>query len=810
MTDRRGVRSSSRRKNPLPRPPSAAATPQPALPRRRATRSVSREPEHVSVAAKPTRRGARQASVASESEHEARPPQKSKQKSQNQAPPALATVEEVDSQLAIHEAPQTPTHSQKEVVVPHRSPGTVSEMSGTTAISSASQFEAEDLESRFILRRLRTLYTTSEEFLAHLVPDDGQRAHDAARIQEMQKPDSNFNKDYRFYESDMNLHLSHFRHGHSEYVSLRAVHRALMGLDRDPSSMRSPIDLLLYKANLLHFAKQGITLDREKEDTWNFLLRHDKIFPSMLLSALIPRDNGNIERQPGESVLLEETFEWGLELRTQLFIVALERALDKPNESPLDPDGLLEDIFLQSSSDGNDFVTRGWDIPGLGGKSSQLPEVLSDKIIERVEAIRKHFPTDTQSLEHGRTVDFEELTAEFPFDDFVLQLLHWVRLRNREIEGSVRILGGITPIVRMIEGEASQSNDSRQHPAAKLSGTPRKKRVSFGRDRQRSSRKFDPRAPADPRALDALFAKEDALLAEDNRGEHPNPRNEDRNAEAIQKNPIIELREHDEWEPTPNGDEPQPKSLGTQVPSASDPARTKEESLKIVLDGRKQDKENRGGFFASQPNAERIEFGSGFEETQVIAGPSNKSKGKQPQRESPRKRRRPVDDEESDDGFETEQRNARVQERRHNAPVIKKVRLGPSSSAPTSHQPAAGDVDEDYIPNEQEDSLSEREAPEMTEEAPQEAPPSSYALIKSQARSNRTIPIRREHRTSRKPRVDWTEEAEIAFIEYMGLYPHQYSRILEHDKSTGRHLLEGRSQVNLKDKARNMAVNMIK
>jgi hypothetical protein len=64
MADRRGVRSASRRKTPTPQPPTKANTPHPGRATRRGMRSASRDTEPVFEVLKPTRRSARQTSVA--------------------------------------------------------------------------------------------------------------------------------------------------------------------------------------------------------------------------------------------------------------------------------------------------------------------------------------------------------------------------------------------------------------------------------------------------------------------------------------------------------------------------------------------------------------------------------------------------------------------------------------------------------------------------------------------------------------------------------------------------------------------------
>jgi hypothetical protein len=131
--------------------------------------------------------------------------------------------------------------------------------------------------------------------------------------------------------------------------------------------------------------------------------------------------------------------------------------------------------------------------------------------------------------------------------------------------------------------------------------------------------------------------------------------------------------------------------------------------------------------------------------------------------------------------------------------------MDPSSSgAPTSYQPPPRIVEDDYVPErEQEESISETEAPDMTEEAP----PSTYQAQRLLAKQNRNILATQR---DRKPRTAWSEEQEEAFVEYMRMFPGKYAAIKTYDKEEGGHVLEERSQVNLKDKARTMAINMIK
>jgi hypothetical protein len=100
----------------------------------------------------------------------------------------------------------------------------------------------------------------------------------------------------------------------------------------------------------------------------------------------------------------------------------------------------------------------------------------------------------------------------------------------------------------------------------------------------------------------------------------------------------------------------------------------------------------------------------------------------------------------------------------------------------------------------------------MTQEAP---PRSTYQDQVALARANTLFIPNRNPRRVKKP---WTFEEENALAEYMAEYPKRYSTILKVDKQgdaifyddENGELVERRTQVDLKDKARVMAKNMIK
>jgi hypothetical protein len=741
----------------------------------------------------------------------------------------------MDTQIASEneEAPGTPTRTQFEAP---RSPGAASEMSGTTAMTSFSVAEAESLEPRFILKHLRKLCDSAEEFLEHIAPDNASIQDDARNTRETQRPGSDYNEEYSDFDIELNVHLKHFKSEEHSYIHIRALHRTLLGTNGDAAASQTGLDLILYLANLLVFAKNMICSDRNAKNMWDVLRQLDITFPGQFMPSLILGAKPTVA---GESALLKDTFDLALELRTQLAILVLRQEIDNPELNPgFNPDEVVTEIFFRSESSQavNGSFVRGWNIKALGGDDSPLPKIFQDAVAERLQKITEFFPTDDESLARGELVDLDGLEGNFPWEPIVLRLLQWVRLRHRELHTAIEELGGAMAIARNVK----QAHEA-PHPVAEQieasRESPRRKRTSFGRDRRRSSRKFNPVAPVDLRALDVLKARErDSgvhfevnAVPEDQQEKIVQPPVEEAHVEP----PVVE-QQQDDWQPVLGDDEEQPEEeqleeqqpfeqpieevekqqpveqpieeVEEQIeqPKASGPPQSSSALLKALKAAHKPQKENRPvSIFDRQTSAQRVEFGDGFSETQPTPGPSNRAKGKQPAQPSSRKRLRSIDeDSSSDDAFDAEDRALRVPDRRRNAPVTKKVRIDPSSSgAPTSHQPPRRPTPQQP---EQEESVSETEAPDMTEEEP---PPSTFAAQAKLAKLNRA---QSAPTAESKTREKWSDAATEALMEYMGIFPRKYAKILQHDKDEGPGLLQDRTQIQLKDKARNMAHVMIK
>ncbi|KAF3032112.1 hypothetical protein E8E11_001125 [Didymella keratinophila] len=841
MADVRGVRASSRRKTPTPQPEKVPA-------HARRMRSQSRELEAFPEPQKPTRR-------------------------------KLTIIEEDDVDIPL-EAPATP--QRVDIPLPleqqtFRSPGAVSAMSGTTAISSFSMVEAEYLEPKYIQKHLRKLCDSTFEFLDHLAPASGSMQDDLRNIQEMQKPGSEFAEEYGDFDDEFRLHLKHFKGDESNYINPRAIHRSLFESYTDSGAMDSGINLVIYLANTLILVKQMIHSSRSDKDVWNHLRLLDTSFPSPFMRSLL---SGGSPTAAGDSVMLEETFKLALELRIQLTILTLERSAGDPG---FNPDDVLDGVFVQEGE------VRGWDVAALGGEDKRLPQGFTERIASHYNQIRALFPVDTQSLEDGHVVDLDGLSDKYKWIATILLLLDWARARRDELGASIDAIGGPATILSNVKQAIATPRPVAEDTTATAMSrdSPRKTRSSFGRNRRRSSRRFDPNAPVDLGAIDALKARErdsgvhfdpkdpqpgdvfvevaqeeDVIVEGDDIQETTEARAAREDAEAERElSGEINRIEGNTWNQTFRDDDPQAGEATlvageedyTDVDKISGPPTSTQDILAAMKSVQPTGKENRKAsrFVDRQATAKRVDFGNGFDDSQPTPGPSTRTLDKGKQRADPppsvsKKRQRDLSEDEEDSVFEAGARTDRVQERRQKASVSKRARIerSPPSSAPVppSHQPerASQRAPSEELRNprsrhhapassapqiEQEEGVSEPDAPEMTEPAPPRStapprsrapdparerapPPSQYNIQHSLAQANSRIG---GAGSARQPRREWTDDQVDAFVEYMGVVGPTWAQIAQYDQGDEGYAILGEfTQVNLKDKARTMAVNMIK
>jgi hypothetical protein len=190
-----------------------------------------------------------------------------------------------------------------------------------------------------------------------------------------------------------------------------------------------------------------------------------------------------------------------------------------------------------------------------------------------------------------------------------------------------------------------------------------------------------------------------------------------------------------------------------------------------------------------QEDAERI---TNFEDS-TQPSPSRREPRNPPQSNHPKRKRRqsPVDEDDvtEDDGFGTDTREIDMSQRRREAP-----RPGPSPKKVRIQEP----------------DQENRAAPRRRSPDVQGTPVREFATQKQISRSQAaraTQSSPRRHKV-RQVRKQWSPAQELRLEEYVSEYGISWAYLKELDKEEG-DMFEGRDQVALKDKARNMKTQMI-
>ena len=179
--------------------------------------------------------------------------------------------------------------------------------------------------------------------------------------------------------------------------------------------------------------------------------------------------------QTGYSALVSETFEFALELRTQLLVIMLN------TENPTQDDAadMIRGTMLNFDEDADDYEEEMGAMQSLQTALSRSryaagwehldphafeTDKYAERIVQRTEEIRRllfsgidnPFVDTSASLDSGLV----RLQERFPREQFQKHLLKWSNLRLSEIDDSIRKLGGIDEIVGALEDEIRQRLDN--------------------------------------------------------------------------------------------------------------------------------------------------------------------------------------------------------------------------------------------------------------------------------------------------------------------------------------------------------------
>ncbi|KAL1635357.1 hypothetical protein SLS56_001781 [Neofusicoccum ribis] len=666
----------------------------------------------------------------------------------------------------------------------HQSPGAQSNISGSTAISAAQTVhDPADLDSDLMLEFLDDLSADAGKILDILAPKTASVDHLASVASEAISPISRVSRVLekradRFKEARENF-------GAGDFINRDTVLASFAGeaaIYESNNAFRRP-DSILYKANVATFAKQMVTLAREKLDIFDALLALDNTFPRNFVSSL--HDNEQEDSSPGGSSMIEETFTLALDIRTQFAISLLVR---DQNEQGFDPDATLQSIFFAVSDEENNSAEgsrlRGWEVLGLGSGDDDLPAPIKETVLRRIARIRQSFRGDQEDLEGGNYLDSERLESEFPWTDFVTRTLDWARLRNVELEDEINALGGVSEIQASLkdhlETSITQPSRKRKHSVSQSQGASTTEPESQSQNIPKTT----------PGVLSVLRRRLARLSGQEINVIEDEPKRITK--ERVAANGSASQAASEDYQPPVLEEEEEEDDDSRTFINPPGERSAMQEDLEKLRQREKQNKENMRrlsadpsstprkskSFYDKQPGATRVSF----EESQSPPEKNTMS----PKKTKEKRKRAPTESEDDEDEFETH-----VTKNRRRAPVQKQARYVPSSVPPsTAHEQS------------QARPIPIRRTELQVEDSDDERRPSHAEQLRVATQQARATTYSRATKTRRA----WNDEEVNVLTEYVAEFcqaTQPWKAIKEADAARG-NVLVHRTHVNLKDKARNI------
>jgi hypothetical protein len=341
-----------------------------------------------------------------------------------------------------------------------QSPGAMSNLSGTTALTSQSEQKMADLDTGMIVELIPDLCREAFQLLDLLAPSKASPEFVETVIKELQVPGSGRGKRLRLRERTFDSTKENY--GGELLIDPALILRKLFS-DMEPSTGDFRPDVILHAANIAAFVKELLVAQRDNPSTMYLLQRVDDVFPTPFLSGF------EVDPKFGSSALLEHTFKLALDLRTQISIAIFKVYRDEIN---FDPDELLAALFYEPPAQRNESLTpyedlvRNGQCRKMGGISAealplsegQVLDYQADEILKRVESIRESFNVEGNGIIDY--VDFDKLHERFPWTEFLANIVQWCQMRLDEINKNIEKQGGIDNItgllVESIKGSNSQ------------------------------------------------------------------------------------------------------------------------------------------------------------------------------------------------------------------------------------------------------------------------------------------------------------------------------------------------------------------
>ncbi|KAL2813130.1 hypothetical protein BJX63DRAFT_231681 [Aspergillus granulosus] len=303
-------------------------------------------------------------------------------------------------------------------VVPD-SPDDAANISGTTLLQSEL---GSDLEPEMMLEVLPDLERAGRSLLDFLAPSTANPVTIVNKAKLLSDPRNTQSRRLRRLISNLSGEFKYF--GDQTYLDADAIGHvfatALAG--RQESFQDWAPDPVVHLANCARFAHEILLAGTDMNSRKQAIRDIEFLFPLPFMSGLAADGH---EKSPGESALQKDTFDLALDIRTQSLLLQLEEHKDDPEFSAKQA---VRRCFFKGSTR---KTLRGFNLPNFGNSNGTLPDEYTDAVQDRYNDIL------LAEVEDG-VYDVEELKGAYRWQRFVLHTAQWIRKRMMEIDAELK------------------------------------------------------------------------------------------------------------------------------------------------------------------------------------------------------------------------------------------------------------------------------------------------------------------------------------------------------------------------------------
>lgn len=328
-----------------------------------------------------------------------------------------------------------------------------SNISGTTFVPQDSSFEAGELDPVILAEELPDLHNATDRLLDLFVSkalDPRQILDEAKRIINPRNTDSKRLKyAVRKFVGTMNGFSK------QDFIDVALINGLIPSVQPDGASQAWSPSPILHRANCAKLALDVLLATIGSQSPHQAIERLQSQFPAPFMDKIVRRSQ---PKPVGASAVEKQTFELALEIRTQFFIMELERHQTDKN---FDPGAILKGVFYDELALEDDATAmdpgslRGFKLPPtFEDENGRLPDQYQDDVIDRIGELELVLGQDDE-------LNVENLKRAW-WSRFLQRTARFIHSRNKEILSDLQQQPKIADVEDLVRNEIERRNEPTQ------------------------------------------------------------------------------------------------------------------------------------------------------------------------------------------------------------------------------------------------------------------------------------------------------------------------------------------------------------